>query len=276
MSKTKNDKAVAVQNGTDKILAKLSDVEIKPEEYQGYDDSGKLYIPFVSIRQKALKDSKGKTIKEAGAFKITDPVEDEERSDVKNLKGTIIAWRIGRVYFESLESKQPECKSPDGITGSTYGDCSTCEYNQWHSEKSRPGGAPACSEIRNLCFVDQSLGAFILTLGRSGIKPFDLYDERLKRRKPRPPHHFLLIEIGLEYQTEPAEHYTPKFKLLDVLPVEQRAEIKEQRKKIIEMFKTSVEKMEHRPDDYLGEDDKQKIRELAEEARPEDEEDLPF
>lgn len=276
MSKTKNTKEIVVQNGTDKILAKLSDVKIEPEDYQGYDDSGKLYIPFVSIRQKALKDGKGKTIKEPGAFKITDPVEDEERPDVESLKGTVIAWRVGRVYFESLDSKQPECKSPDGITGSVYGDCAACQYNQWHSEKSRPGGAPACAEIRNLCFVDENQGAFILTLGRSGLKPFDLYDERLKRRKPRPPHHFLKVEIGLEYQTEPAEHYTPKFKLIDVLPAEQRAEIKEQRKKIIEMFKTGVEKMEHKPDDYLGEDDKKKIRELKEEQRAEADKDLPF
>lgn len=275
MSKGKNNKSVAILNGTDKILAKLPE-KIEPEEYLGYDDSGKLYIPFVSVRQKDQKDDKGKITKEAGRFRISDPVEDEEREDVGKLKGTIVAWRVGRVLFKSLDSKQPDCKSPDGIRGSAYGDCATCEFNQWHSEKSRPGGAPLCAEIRNVCFYDQSLGPFILTLGRSGLRPFDLYDEKLKRRKPRPPHHFLLVEIGLEYQTEPAPHYTPKFSLLDVLPVEQRQEIKEERKKIMDLFKTGVEKMEHKPADYLGEEEKKNIQKMAKEVPPEDEEDLPF
>lgn len=278
MSKGKNNKSVAVlmQNGTDKILAKLSDVQIEPEDYQGYDESGKLYIPFVSVRQKDQKDPKGKTVKEAGGFRISDPVEDEDREDVESLRGTIIAWKVGRVYFKSLDSRQPECKSTDGIRGSTYGDCAGCKYNQWHSETSKPGGSPICSEVRNICFVEQDVGAFILTFGPSGLKPFDLYDEKLKRRKPRPPHHFLLVEITLEYQTEPAPHYTPQFRLVDVLPPDQRQEIKKQREKIMDLFKTGVEKMEHKPEDYLGDDEKRKIREMSEEPLPEEDSDLPF
>ena len=275
MPKGKNNKSVAVLNSTDKILAKLPE-KIEAEEYLGYDDSGKLYIPFVSVRQKDQKDGGGKTTREAGQFRISDPVEDEEREDVEKLKGTIVAWGIGRVYFKSLEIKKPECKSPNGIQGSTYGDCATCKYNEWHGKESKPGGVPACAEIRNICFIDQNVGPFVLTLGRSGLKPFDLYDEKLKRRKPRPPHHFLLVEIGLEYQTEPAPHYTPKLVLLDVLPVEQRQEIKKQRKKIIDLFRTGVEKMEHKPEDYLGETERQNIQKMAEEGPPEDEEDLPF
>jgi len=273
MKNTKRKDLVPVSE-TQKIIAKLEDVSITEEDFEGYDHSGRLFIPYFSIRQKDLKDEAGKkTVQGAGGFKIVDPVEDGEKDDVEKLIGTIIAWKRGRVYFESLESKQPTCKSLDGLRGSKFGDCSTCEYNQWHSEKSRPEGSPACAEVRNICFVDEKLGPGILTLGRSGLKPFDIYDELLKRQKPRAPHHFLLVQINTEYQTEPAPHFTPKFKLLDILPKDQRSKIKEERKLVMELFKTGVEKMDHKPEDYLGDDEKRGLEEMEKEG---EDDELPF
>lgn len=274
MAKLKNNKK-GKGNSTGKELTVYQEIEkglpavadlITEEDFKGYVDSGKMFLPWAKVRQKAEQDDKGRTLIEPGTFKLTDPISEKDIEDISSLQGSILATTPGRVYFKTLESPKPDCKSRDMITGTQFGKCAECEYNVWHGKKSRPGsGSPACAEIRNLCLLETYLGKVILvSIGRSGLRATDVFVAKAKQLKTdveidgktkelSVPLYYIDVKIGLEFQKDPKPHFTPTYELQGLLPKEQIIEIKEIRAKgITDMFERTQEKMVHKADEYVG------------------------
>lgn len=80
---------------------------------------------------------------------------------VQALDVVLIFTKLGRAYWSGAYkggSEPPECFSDDMVTGSKYGACRACQFNQFGSKISADGEAgpgKACKEGRALYFMSQ-------------------------------------------------------------------------------------------------------------------------
>ncbi len=108
----------------------------------------------------------------------------EGEVEAKELVGTIVAWKEGRVFWAdpySGEGQSPDCYSNDLVRGSGKpgGSCQACPFNQW---KSDPKGGPgkACKEVRSLFIVREGdVLPIVLTVPPSSLKNLRQYFTRL-------------------------------------------------------------------------------------------------
>lgn len=198
--------------------------QIDESDAEGYEATQER-LPFVSIRQKDLKDAKGKVIRSAGHFRISDKAcpDMPDADGEKGLVVTVLADQSSRVYWPNLTDDKPSCKSNDGRVGmgEPGGDCATCKHGQWKQDGTRPD----CAQHINLCCYDHTVKrAYIVNIGRSGLRPWNDFKAILKHNtvsvkgKTFPvPIHFMEIRITVAYVQEPSPHYVPVFTLVNSL-----------------------------------------------------------
>lgn len=205
------------------IAAELSETDL-----QGYEAPTDT-LPIVSIRQKELRGENGKILFPAGGFMMYDRIAEAEGTQIKDVDGevglavTILGDQTSRVYFQSMESKKPDCRSLDGITGqgTPGGNCAMCSLNQWSN-----GDRPKCTEQRNLLVYDHNVqGCYVLRLGRSGLSPYNLFKGLLKRTGIRVPH-VLKVRVSSAYNAEPAPHFVPVFDIQSAFSADELALLK--------------------------------------------------
>lgn len=280
MPKKRNNKTTEL---VERKKYELVGKEISEREFAGYDPEDEL-LPFVGIRQKRKGD------RQSGNFKVNDKT-DPDREDIEELYGVILAVKRGRVYFADVDDRKPECKSINGIEGNKYGRCAVCLFNQFDKQAetgpngkqcSKPSGAPACSEIRNIAFKDDNAGFFVLTLGPSGLYPFRVFSHVLKKKQktPQAVFHRVRVRFGTLHCSEvpsifQGDYFVPEIELVEPLPPDQLAEILEARKGLGPRFETSVKKMEHEAEDFTGNGDSPEPEE-AETVKQESGNSLPF
>jgi len=141
----------------------------------------------------------------SGAQFFEVPTEGEPEAR-KELEGIIIDRYRTRVYWEqkySGDKTPPDCFSMDGETGSKYGDCFKCKFNEWGSAKDadgKPSPGKACQE-RHRTFLlttesifplqlsvpptsKENLSAYITKLAGRGHYPKDVVTKiRLSKAK---------------------------------------------------------------------------------------------
>lgn len=114
---------------------------------------------------------------------------DEEKRDY--ICGSIVGYMTTRAYWETEESKIPECSSkwgdiPDmSITEPKSKNCPTCEFARWKSGKN---GAQACTASVRLFFLidgDDEKIPYIVSLPPTSIKAWDLYLTKLQKSKKK-------------------------------------------------------------------------------------------
>lgn len=117
-----------------------------------------------------------------GTTTFTVPTLDGE-ADMKELVGIIAFVQPGRSWWqvsmeESGGGSAPDCSSADGMTGSKFGDCASCEKNQFGS--ARKGSGKDCKETRSV-FLLQPDGALptVVSVPPSSLKPLKSYLMRL-------------------------------------------------------------------------------------------------
>ena len=220
MSKTK-EKELAIREETALVIpgaqatVELPDNFFDEEDFEGEQREAKPKLPYISIRQKDLKGDANINW-ERGWFKVQNTPAPAD--DIKPpLKLVVIFWDVARAYFRDDDLK-PYCKSIDGKNGSLCNDETAnghcvnaqgeplCQYAQWNHPNAKKDGKPRCAEGRILYCFSEIYGPCIIRLGRSGINPWDGFDNLMKgNRAKRPdgrvvrvPWHLNIIEIYLK------------------------------------------------------------------------------
>ena len=205
-------------------------------------------IPIVSIRQKDLKNERGQTSQSAGGFKIYDAVSKGNNIEVKDVEGhaglvlTPVCDQSSRTYWRSLTDTKPACKSIDGINGvgDPGGKCAACPHAQWKPN----GDRPECNSEINVLVYDHGMrGAYVLRLGRSGLKPWNNFKAMVNRIKQ--PLHSFMVNVTTKYETEPSPYFVPMFLLGKQIDLTLFREIKKMRETWHEAFRSAVEVEEH-------------------------------
>lgn len=211
---------------------------IDNNDYTGFE-TPRESLPICSIRQKPLIDkSSGKTIENGGGFKVYDAVSkgaDLHIADVDGEKGLLITVMLDqstRTYWASMNDPKPACKSFDGLngTGKPGGSCALCPLSQFHDDK-----RPECSSEMNLLVWDHHMGSsYVLRLGRSAIKPYNLFKTMVKRsgNGNTIPLHALMVRVTTKYESDPAPHYTPTFEIEGQAPVDLFLKLKAMRQEM--------------------------------------------
>lgn len=252
-------------------------VNLDPDDLAGNPVESAVY-QYMVIRHKPLASPDGKkVVRPAGGWQVGGSNSDEE--DREYLEGVIIDWTQARVFFRSVEATTPECKSKDGITGSVHGTCAECPFSRWNGNE-----RPPCREVRELFFMDEKGSGYVVTLQPSGIKPFRIFYDRIRRElgdKIRPdqgvPFHIFKVRIGTELMERPKPHFIPTFQVVNVLSGEERKQAREAKRVLYSAFERSLETKSMEATDFLGKDPEPAREAAFEEVsgkNPDD--DLPF
>lgn len=213
--------------------------ELDDSDKEGYEEAREA-LPIVSIRQKDKKDEGGRTEVGAGGFKCYDAVF-QNLNDVSGEKGltvSVIMDQPSCIYWKEGQMDHPACRSRDGVTGQgdPGGNCATCPLAQWKQN----GDRPECATVMNLlCHDHESSIFYVLSIKRSGLKPYNNLKVLLKRSGT--PLHFTTITVKTDYRTEPAPHYVPVFLVTGTLDVTMTRKMKEFRQKLSAAFGKTIE-----------------------------------
>jgi len=115
--------------------------------------------------------------------------------------GVVGAWRDARMYYKSAygegQKKPPDCKSLDGVmgTGDPGGECETCPFAQFGSDKT--GRGQACKQIRQILFVREGqIVPDLISVPPTSLKNVRQYFLRLM--SSRTPYWGIVTNISLE------------------------------------------------------------------------------
>jgi len=195
--------------GIDGLKEKMETLKkdgLTPDEkdYEGFPPEAPA-ITHILIRQKNQEDESGEIEIKAGGFKYHGTEEDD---DVE-LSAVMLYGTPGRFYYKDQSAisghTQPDCRSWDGITGTSFGSCINCEFSKW------PEGKPSdCKEQRRILIwnLDRE-EPFVLVIGPSGLGVW----RRLVREvnKSKIPMYYIIFKIGTKFFKDPASHYKPTF-----------------------------------------------------------------
>lgn len=147
----KDEKELAA---TDSALPALPDEKTIQEIYEANFGNSGLAPSFEMIH-----------VPTGGGLAWTIPDDTEDGEMTKELLGVIIDHYRCRAYwpgdYDASKAGPPDCKSMDGITGSKYGKCKTCEFSQWGSGKE--GEGQACKAM---------IRVYVLLKGHYSILPY--------------------------------------------------------------------------------------------------------
>lgn len=264
------------------MTANAPDLEVDPklaeqfnaDDFGGYSET-RDSLPIVTVRQKDLKDGRGNTESPAGNFRMRDSVFDKT-IDVDGQVGIEVAI-LGdspcRVFFRSLEDKQPACRSRDANTGEgdPGGSCLQCKLNRFHPEND---GKQICKEGRMILVYDfHHVGCYLLQVGPSGIKAYDGYKKLIQRLYPSVPFYMVKTRVVLEYEQEPAAHYKPVFTPIEVGDMAVFKMLKEFRKQSKGLFAATIDKA---VDTNADHETLETEAEVVERENKDEDESLPF
>jgi hypothetical protein len=167
----------------------------------------------------------------AGGTTWSVPNLDGEKSE-KTLRGVIGYQTVARGYWEALfedgGGEPPSCYSNDGRVGvgNPGGDCSTCKFNQWGSDR-RGGKGKACRELRLLFLLQEdSFLPMVVALPPTSVKNAHHYLVRLASKGV--PYYGVITEISLtkEKSDNGISYAKAEFKSVGRLDPEQTAKMR--------------------------------------------------
>jgi hypothetical protein len=212
----REDFALAVDLGIDPEAAAL----ITADDMEGYE-SIESRIPIVRIRQKEVKDEKGRVLLPAGGFMIYDRTAKANNITIPDVDGqvgltlSILKDQRSRVFWENVDDARPKCKSLNAHTGEgdPGGACASCPLSKFDN---KTNARPKCSMNWNMLVYDHGTkDAYVLNLGPSGISPYETFKDLIVRTaskmKMSVPLHLLKVNVTTLYKTEPQPHFIPVF-----------------------------------------------------------------
>lgn len=125
--------------------------------------------------------------------------EDDDIDVTKEIVGIIVDHHPVNAYWGSVYgggNQPPDCSSMDGKQGTIYGDCKTCQYNQWGSDVAT--GGKLCKNQHRIYILREGASLpILLTLPPTSLKAFGSYlSKRILERSKLPRH--VLTKIGLK------------------------------------------------------------------------------
>ena len=209
-------------------------------DMEGYDESNWKAFSYIQIRQKALQDEQGKTIRDPGQFRIYNEVLGDDIPDVEILDVVILAIR-GNARTR-WEDEKVACRSVDGVEGSTTTEepehfkCADCEHRDVEGER-------GCRTSPLLVATHEKFGACVIKFTRSAIKSIGIYEAKRSLAAKQAgyssstlPPHFLQTQITTVYKEKPQPHFVPKFEIVAALDIDTLKIVREQRKSLLESF----------------------------------------
>ena len=158
----------------------------------------------------------------AGEGQFWQWTDDDGAHAVQELVGVIMNVADRRAKWESAygtpgASRMPECTSNDGITGSKYGDCATCEFAQFGSDPNPSLNGPACRQIKELFLkVPDSLLPVVVQIPRTSIGNFRQFRNRMTNRMT--PFAAATVSLSLKTtETSGVQHAEVVFRKVDDL-----------------------------------------------------------
>jgi hypothetical protein len=203
---------------------------ISDEDFAAYEQTDQA-LPIVEIRQKEVKNEKGRVVTDAGGFKMYDPVSgDNQPVDIPADKGlyvTIMADQGSRVLFDS--DNNVSCRSMDNKVGvgNPGGACHQCVWNRFSFDNRASGRDERkwCKQQDNLLVMDHQSGfPYVFRLAPSGLSIYKRFKQACLRDRVLPM--AVVTHIEVEYKTDPKPHYVPKFTIVGKVPVDVYMEIK--------------------------------------------------
>ncbi len=261
MQKKKNENLPAVF--TDKWVMPVDETPVPAELLETMEESDNegfetpvSSLPYVRIRGRDFKGPDGRTIWPTGGFamslKGTPDIPDVDGE--QGLILTVCFDKNVRVYFESLDDSRPTCKSNDRIEGigdpadKAGGYCLNCPLSQWNGKK-----RPIChSQVKLFCIDYSAPDTFyILTLGPSGLAPYDNLKKTVSRQRVfiggkqvAIPLHYKKIHLKAQYKADPEGHYIPDFAILGNIEQDEIALVKLLRSKFMGMLSAHTSEAE--------------------------------
>ena len=224
--------------------------EIQGESNEGFEVEG-ASCPYVSIRQKAVEGSDGRTILyPAGGFHYANtPLEVPDADGEVGLEVSVFGDRAGRTYFKpESKDKKPMCRSMDGIygQGDPGGKCSLCPLGQWINNT-----PPICKPHKHLFCYDHTIKngppLYIFKVGRSSLRRWTDFKALSSVQAGSIPLQFLIIRITTEFvEAKPQSYFLCKFELKcddDGKPVVVGAELAKAIKQVRDSNRESLERV---------------------------------
>lgn len=153
-------------NGTDLLPVAAGGT---PADHTGREliEAGDLIFPSLKLLQGSSEEVKqGVEGARAGLFWLSG-VEEPFKPPLRVLP---CAYTKSRSLFPKEDRAEhaglEECISKDGITGSHYGECANCPYQEWDNENGRP---PICSESHNFTVLTP-FGPAVMRFSRTSTK----------------------------------------------------------------------------------------------------------
>lgn len=172
---------------------------------------------------------------------------------VKSFDGIIIHWTSPRVYWQQAygdgDVTLPDCASDDGKMGrgAPGGVCASCPLNVFGSDP-KSGRSKACKEMRQLFILRPgNILPDVLVLPPTSIAAFQTLAMRLVQKAIS--YWKVVVRVSLEKQTQKVGGVTyavATIEVVDALPPEDVARIKEYRDGIIPQLEATAQ----RPEDY--------------------------
>ena len=121
------------------------------------------------------------------AWEITDA--DGNADTAKEITGIIIdSHRANAMWHDELtgEGKSPDCQSSDGKTGSLYGLCDQCQYNEFGT--GRNGGKLCKNTVQVFILPEGRLFPVMVSVPATSIKSWNTYKASRLLAKGKKPH----------------------------------------------------------------------------------------
>lgn len=236
--------------------------DVADEDTQGYAETQEPLV-YCALRQKDLKDEKGKVLRPAGGYRFGSAKEPSSE-DLPDLLGILMASAEIRTRFNDPSDTKPVCGSRDMIQADDFGYkergyprlCQECVFNR-HGSKFNGNTTTHCRENLQYFFYElhrREVICFQMTPGgRKGWRDFSAKIRRefrmaFTRKHPgkeapkEAPWITMILKLGSKWVDEKGGYYVPEFEVVGKLSPDQLLPMREQRKDMadtIEIMKAS-------------------------------------
>lgn len=159
-------------------------------------------------------------------FQVFEPGDDEPTA-VQSVEGVIMLSHksngLWMKAFGSGDSKQPDCSSMDGVTGTQTEtgecvECASCPYNEFGSARSGEGRGKACKNMRRLYIMRRGdVFPMVLTLPPTALSAYDSYRTKVMLGRKKMAAVMTKITLKSAANKDGVSYSTPIFEAVGVL-----------------------------------------------------------
>lgn len=160
-------------------------------------------------------------------FQVFEPGEDEA-TPAQTVEGVImLSHKTNGLWMKPFGSsdatKQPDCASNDGVTGTLTAtgeciECATCPYNEYGSARGGEGRGKACKNMRRLYIMRRGdILPMVMTLPPSALSAYDSYRTKVMLGRKKLANVMTRITLKSATNKDGVAYSTPLFEAVGVL-----------------------------------------------------------